>query len=190
MALLVIGLIIFFAFHSISIINASWRNLIVARIGMGPWQGIYSLMSIAGFVMLIHGFGQARLHPVVLYSPPYWLQHVTLLLMIPVFPMLLAAYIPGRIQTTLKHPMLAAIKLWALAHLLSNGTLAEVLLFGTFLTWAVIDRISLKRRAVATVPAAVRGKLNDILVIVIGLALYAAFVLFIHKWLIGVPILK
>jgi len=190
MALLVIGLIIFLTVHSISIINHDWRNLIVEKIGIWPWQGIYSVIAIIGFVMIVNGYGMARMHPLVLYSPPIWLQHITMVLMIPVFPMLLATYFPGRIKTTLKHPMLAAVKLWAFAHLLANGTLADVLLFGAFLAWAVMDRISLKRRTPDTVPAGARSKLNDTLVIVIGLILYAAFVLGLHKWLIGVPILE
>jgi uncharacterized membrane protein len=140
--------------------------------------------------MLVYGYGQARLHPTVLYTPPHWLHHVTMLLMIPVFPMLVAVYLPGRIKTTLKHPMLAAVKLWALAHLLSNGALSDVLLFGSFLAWAVVDRISLKRRAPVTVTAATHSMRNDILVVVIGLALYAAFVFGVHKWLIGVPLIS
>jgi uncharacterized membrane protein len=190
MAILVIGLIVFIAMHSISIINHNWRIHMVNKMGVMPWQGIYSLLSIIGFVMIVYGFGLARMHPVVLYTTPNWLHHVTMVLMIPVFPMLLATYFPGRIQTTLKHPMLAATKLWAFAHLLANGTLADVLLFGGLLVWAVMDRISLKHRASDAVPVALRSKLNDTLVIVIGLALYAAFVFGLHKWLIGVPILK
>lgn len=190
MAILVIGLIIFFTIHSISIINHNWRNQMVKKMGGMPWQGIYSLVSVIGFVMIVYGFGLARMHPVVLYTTPNWLHHITMVLMIPVFPMLLAAYLPGRIKTTLKHPMLAATKLWAFAHLLANGTLADVLLFGAFLVWAVMDRISLKHRTPDAVPVALRSKFNDTLVIVIGLALYAAFVLGLHKWLIGVPILK
>lgn len=190
MAILVIGLTLFIAMHSISIINHNWRNQMIGKMGVMPWQGIYSLLSIAGFVMIVYGFGLARMHPVVLYTTPNWLHHVTMALMIPAFPMLVAAYIPGRIKTTLKHPMLAATKLWAFAHLLSNGTLADVLLFGAFLAWAVIERISLKHRTSDAAPVASPGKLNDTLVIVIGLALYVAFVLGVHKWLIGVPILK
>jgi uncharacterized membrane protein len=190
MTILVIGLIVFFTIHSVSIINHNWRIQLVKNIGVMPWQAIYSIVSIIGFVMIVYGFGLARTHPVVLYSPPNWLHHITMVLMIPVFPMLLATYLPGRIQTTLKHPMLAATKLWAFAHLLANGTLADVLLFGAFLVWAVVDRISLKHRTTDAVPVAMRSKLNDTLVIVIGLALYAVFVLGLHKWLIGVPILK
>lgn len=190
MSILVTGLIIFFTIHSISIFNHHWRNQMVQKIGIGPWQGIYSLVSVIGFIMLVYGYGQARLHPMLLYTPPHWLHHITMLLMVPVFPMLLATYLPGRIQTTLKHPMLTAVKLWAFAHLLANGTLADILLFGAFLIWAVADRISLKRRSPDPVPAAMHSKFNDVLVVIIGLAIYVAFVLGLHKWLIGVPILN
>src|SRR5256885_9401553 len=152
MAWLVLGLLLFLGVHSVSIVAPGWRDAQVQRLGEKPWKGLYSLISIAGFVVLLVGYGIARQHPMVLYTPPAWMRHVTLLLMIPVFPLLFAAYLPGRIQATLKHPFLAAVKLWAFAHLLSNGTLADVLLFGGFLAWAVVDRISLKRRPARPVP--------------------------------------
>ncbi|MGB5539361.1 MAG: NnrU family protein, partial [Gammaproteobacteria bacterium] len=136
----------------------------------------------------IWGYGLARQDPVVLYLPPAWLRHVAMLLLIFMFPLLLATYLPGRIQAATKHPMLVATKLWALAHLLANGNLADVLLFGSFLTWAVVDRISLKRRPAQDVPALPASRFNDALAIVLGLALYAAFVFWGHGWLIGVPL--
>ena len=113
------------------------------------------------------------------------MRHITLLLMVPVFPLLLAAYLPGRIKTAMKHPMLAAVKIWALAHLLANGSLADVVLFGTFLVWAIADRISLKRRAqqIATAPP---GRFNDLIAILAGLALYVVFILWAHFWLFSV----
>jgi len=190
MTTLVLGLFIFLAIHSVSILQHDLRNRMVNKLGLGPWQGLYSLVAVLGFVMLVHGYGQARLHPVLLYTPPHWLHYLTMVLMLPVFPMLLATYLPGRIKTTLKHPMLAATKLWAVAHLLANGSLADVLLFGAFLAWAVADRISLKHRAGDAVPVAMHSKLNDILVIVLGLALYGAFVLGLHQRLIGVAVLN
>ncbi|HRW67127.1 MAG TPA: NnrU family protein, partial [Candidatus Competibacter sp.] len=157
----------------------------------GPWQAAYSLVALIGFGLIVWGYGLARHDPVVLYWSPTWLRHLALLLLVPVFPLLLAAYLPGRIQTTAKHPMLAAIKLWAVAHLLANGMLADVLLFGTFLVWAVVDRISLKRRAPRPVPGAQPSKMNDLIAVVGGLALYVAFVLWLHLWLIGVsPIVR
>jgi uncharacterized membrane protein len=188
MSLLIIGLLLFFAAHSISIVNVSWRDRVAARIGIMTWQGLYSLVAMAGLLLIIWGYGLARQDPVVLYLPPVWLRQGATLLQIFVFPLLLATYLPGRIQTAAKHPMLAATKLWALAHLLANGTLADVLLFGSFLAWAVADRISLKRRTPPQVPALPSSRINDVLVIVLGLALYVAFVFWGHGWLIGVPL--
>ena len=190
MSVLVAGLLLFFAIHSISIVNASWRDRIAARIGTLTWQGLYALLAIAGLLLIVWGYGLARQDPLVLYQPPDWLRHVATLLLIPLFPLLLAAYVPGRIQTASKHPMLAATKLWALAHLLANGNLADVLLFGSFLAWAVADRISLKRRTPPAAPALPASRFNDALVVVLGLALYVGFVLWGHGWLIGVPLIS
>jgi uncharacterized membrane protein len=108
-------------------------------------------------------------------------------LLVPVFPLFLAAYFRGRIQAATRHPMLAAVKLWAAAHLLANGTLADVLLFGAFLAWAVADRLSMKRRTARPIPGAPPSKANDLIAVVGGLVIYAAFVLGLHAWLIGVP---
>ena len=117
MTTLIIGLVLFLGVHSVSIVNAAWRDSVVARIGKGPWQGLYSLVAVAGLVLVVYGYGVARQDPVILYVPPLWLRHLTLVLMIPVFVLLLAPYFPGRIKTTARHPMLLATKLWALAHL-------------------------------------------------------------------------
>jgi uncharacterized membrane protein len=144
---LVLGLILFLGMHSVSIINSQWRTDLVARFGEIPWKALYGLLALVGFYLIISGYGAARLSPVVIYEPPVWMRHINLLLMLPVFPLLLAAYLPGRIQSATKHPMLLAVKIWAVAHLLANGTLPDILLFGSFLAWAVADRISLKRRA-------------------------------------------
>ena len=186
MTLLILGLILFFGLHSVSIVAPAWRDAQVARRGERAWKGIYAVLSIVGFVLLVYGYGQSRLAPIVLYTPPTALRHLALLLMLPVFPLLLAAYLPGRIQTAAKHPMLAATKLWATAHLLANGNLGDVLLFGSFLAWAVADRISLKRRVVRPLRAAPAGPANDAIALVAGLALYALFVWRVHAWLIGV----
>jgi uncharacterized membrane protein len=186
MTVLLAGLLIFFLIHSVSIVAPSWRDRTAASIGAGPWQGLYSLISIVGFVLILWGYGQARATPVVLYTPPPALKHLAAVLMIPVFPLLLSAYLPGRIKTALKHPMLVSIKLWAFAHLLANGMLADVLLFGSFLVWAVADRISMKRRIQRPVPGAPPGRYNDIIAVVGGLVLYVAFVSGLHAWLFGV----
>lgn len=188
MTLLLVGLLLFLGIHSFSIVAPAARDALAARLGEWPWKGVYSVVALVGFVLLVKGYAAARLDPVVLYDPPTWLRHVALLLLLPVFPLLLAAYLPGRIKSTLQHPMLAATKLWATAHLLANGTLADVLLFGGFLAWAVVDRISLKRRGgTRALPGAPPSKLNDAIAVVAGLALYAWFVVHGHQWLVGVP---
>ena len=187
MTLLIAGLLLFLSVHSTAIIAPGWRTAQVARRGEAAWKGLYALLSIAGFVLLVYGYGVAQQSPVVLYTPPTFTSHLALLLMLPVFPLLLAAYLPGRIKTAAKHPMLLAVKLWALAHLLANGNLHDVVLFGTFLAWAVADRISMKRRTVArAVPVASARPMNDAIALGGGLAVYAVFVLWAHLKLIGV----
>jgi uncharacterized membrane protein len=188
MLYLILGLVIFLGVHSVEIVSPTFRSRAVARLGERAYKGIYSLLSIVGFVLLIWGYGLARQHPVLVYAPPIWMRHLTLLLMLPVFPLLLAAYLPGRIKAAVKHPMLAAVKMWAFAHLLANGMLADLLLFGGFLLWAVADRISVKRRAVVRpLPGPPPGKFNDVIAVVGGLALYVLFVFWLHTKLIGVP---
>jgi uncharacterized membrane protein len=185
---LILGLILFLGVHSVSIIDVDWRHRMATRFGELPWKGLYGLVALLGVVLIVIGYGDARrlVDPIVLYQAPLWMRHVTLLLMLPVFVLLLAAYLPGRIQRGAKHPMLLAVKIWALAHLLANGTLADVLLFGSFLAWAVADRISLKRRAPVPVPGAPAGRWNDWIALGGGLALYLLFLLWWHEALFGV----
>jgi uncharacterized membrane protein len=185
MAVLIIGLVLFLGVHSIALAAADFRSRTVARMGEGPWKGLYAAVSAVGLVLIVYGFHLARQSPVVLYTPPGWLRYVAALVMLPVFPLLIAAYLPGRIKSAMKHPMLAAVKFWALAHLLANGTLADVLLFGGFLAWAVMDRISLKRR-VQTVPTVSAGRFNDAIAVVLGLGFYVLFIAWAHLRLFGV----
>jgi uncharacterized membrane protein len=188
MTLLVIGLVLFLGIHSMPIFALSARDRFVQALGRNGWRGVHSLFSLAGLLLIIIGYGQARMAPVVLYTPPLWMHHVVFLLMLPVFPLMFAAYLPCWTKVGLKHPMLVAIKTWAFAHLLVNGNLADVLLFGGFLAWAVADRISLKRRDpephINTVPKI----MYDVLAWVLGLGLYAATLLWLHRMLIGVPL--
>ncbi len=186
MTILIIGLALFLGIHSISIVTPGLRSQSVASMGPNGWRGAYSIVSAVGFALILYGYHLARLQPVILYTPPGWMRHVTFLLMLPVFPLLLAAYLPGRIKTALKHPMLAAVKFWALAHLLSNGSLADVLLFGGFLVWAIFDRISFKRRPPQVIQTAPPGRFNDLIAVVTGLALYVFFILWAHLRLFGV----
>jgi uncharacterized membrane protein len=183
---LIVGLLLFFAPHAVSIIAPHWRDRMALLLGQLQWKSLYAVIATAGFAAIIWGYGLARQSPAILYVPPFWLRYATFVLMLPVFPLALAAYLPGRIRTATRHPLLAATKFWATAHLLANGTLAGVLLFGSFLAWASIDRISLKRRAPAPIPTLPASSLNDAIAVIGGLALYVRFVWRLHLGLIGV----
>jgi len=189
MTYLVAGLLLFFGVHSIAIVAPAWRDGMAARLGDASWKAIYSLVSAIGFVMLVHGYGLARAEPSVLYTSPTWMGHVAALLMLPVFPLLFATYLPGRIKAAVKHPMLTATKAWALAHLLVNGNLADVLLFGGFLAWAVLDRIAVGKRVMQRKPVVTGApsRMNDVLAIVGGLVLYVVVIVWAHQRFIGVP---
>lgn len=189
MLLFLLGLLLFLGVHSVSIAAPDWRARVVARRGDKAWKGLYSIVAGLGLVLLVIGYGLASREPVVLYSPPAGLRHFALLVMLPVFPLLFATYLPGRIRRAAKHPTLLAVKFWAAAHLLANGMLVDVILFGAFLAWAVADRISVKRRSAAeahAAPAAPASPRNDLIAVTGGLAVYAVFVLWVHRWLIGV----
>lgn len=186
MTLLIAGLVLFLGMHSIGIVASDGRDQLAKKLGPIGWRALYSVISIVGFVLIVKGYAAARLDPTVLWYPPTWTGHITAVLMLPVFVFLLAAYLPGRIRDTLKHPMLVATKIWALAHLIANGTLADVLLFGGFLAWAVADRISLKRRTARATLTMPKTGANDVIAVVGGLALYGAFVAHLHLALMGV----
>jgi uncharacterized membrane protein len=170
------------------------RAAVIAKTGEGPYKGLYSLLSLAGIILISIGFGQYRQEGYIpVWDAPIWTRHLALLLVWLAFVFFVAAYLPGHIKYRLKHPMLAGVKIWALAHLLANGDLGSILLFGSFLAWAVAARISVKRRDVAAQhggpAAAPAGFRNDMLALVIGTAVYIAFVLWLHPMLIGVPVL-
>ena len=188
MIYLVLGLVLFLGVHSISIVAPVWRDRVAGRLG-NAWRGLYSLVSIAGFILIIRGYGLARLDPAVLYTPPVWTRHITPVLMLPVFPLFLATYFPGSIKRALTHPTLIAVIFWSVAHLVAVGLLADVLLFGGFLVWAIADRISYgwrTQRSIATAPAT---KLNDVIAVLLGLVLYVVFAYWLHPRWIGVPAL-
>ena len=191
MTLLIVGLVVFIGIHSLSVIAPQLKPKLVASIGEGPWKGLYSIASLAGFIALIWGYGDARLDPQVIYFAPTWLRHIALLLLLAVFPLFLATYLKGHIKQRLKHPTLLAVKVWAFAHLLANGMLADLLLFGTFLAWAVVLFVVNKKRARASgidtvAPTYSANFWHDIIAIVGGLILYVVFVLWLHQALIGV----
>jgi uncharacterized membrane protein len=186
MLVLIAGLALFFAAHSVSIAAPFWRDRMVLLVGALQWKGLYALIAIGGFAALVWGYSLARHSPISVYAPPFWLRSATFVLMLPVFPLALAAYLPGKIKTATRHPLLAATQLWATAHLLSNGSLAAVFLFGSFLAWALADWISLQRRVPAPMHTLPASRFNDTIAVGGGLALYILFVWRLHLWLIGV----
>jgi uncharacterized membrane protein len=191
MLILGLGLAVFFAGHLIPT-SPALRDGLVARFGKGAYIGLFSLVSLIGFALIIYGYHKLQVMPgknPVLWTPPTWAKHISFLLMIPASIFLVAAYVPSRTRTALKHPMLVAIKTWALAHLIANGDLAGVVLFTSFLLYAVYDRISLKRRDNGTgmgpLGAAKGGLSGDIIAVGGGLAFYAFMMLWGHPNLIG-----
>jgi len=188
MTFLILGLVIFLGVHSVRIVAEDWRTQTRSKIGENAWKGAYTLLSIAGFALLIYGFGQARQQPVVLWPAMGWTRHLAALLMLLSFILLMAAYVPGNgLKARVHHPMILGVKVWALAHLLSNNTLADLLLFGSFVVWAVLNfRAARGRdRALGTVYPA--GSLVPTLVTVaVGVVAYGAFAFWAHAVLIGV----
>jgi uncharacterized membrane protein len=189
MTVLILGLVIFLGTHSVRIVAEDWRQGVRTRIGENAWKGLYSLVSLLGFVLIVWGYGAARAEPVVLWpAPPPWLRHVVALLMLVAFVLLAGAYVPGNgIKARLHHPMVLGVKTWALSHLVVNNTLADLLLFGGFLTWAIFDYRAARARdrAAGTVyPAG--SAMRTAVTVVAGLAAWAAFAFWAHGAWIGV----
>ena len=191
MLLLIVGLVIFIAIHLVPTLPDLRRGL-AERFGEGAYKAAFSIISILGFALIVLGYHKLQVNPgknVVLFDPPEWTRHVAYLLMLPAMILLVAANVPSRIRTMVRHPMLAAVKLWALAHLIANGDLASFILFGSFLAYAVYDRISVKtRQALGPLGDRNGSPLNDVIVVAAGLALYAFMILLGHGVLIGVPL--
>lgn len=188
MTTLLTGLLIFFGIHSMSVIALPLRNRLAAKSALA-WKGFYSIASVLGIALIVMGYSELKTVPTILYTSPFWMRYVSAALLLPVFVFFLASLLPGRIQATLKNPLLISIKTWALAHLLVNGTLADVLVFGSFLVWAVAVRISLKNREQRRYPQAPHSPANDAIVLVAGLVLYAVTILWLHEWLFGIPVI-
>lgn len=186
---LILGLAVFLGGHSISLLALGWRDRMAKRLGTRAWQGAYSILALVGFYLLVSGYGDARSVAAVLYAPPPWLHYAAAVLMLPVFTLALASVLPGRIRARAGHPLLLATMLWSAAHLLTNGSAADVLLFGAFLAWAVAVRLSLARRPARRMFALPASMANDVIVVAGGLAIYAAFILGLHARWIGVPVL-
>src|SRR3954471_9742131 len=183
MALLILGLVIFLGVHAFSMARAP-RAALMARLGEGPYKGLYALASLIGIVLIAVGFGRYRASGYIeVWDPPVWTRHLALLLMWPAWVMVVAAYLPGRIKRTLKHPMLVGVKLWALAHLLSNGDLGSIILFGSILAWAVFDRIMLKRRSDDGAPSIPSGgRKYDFFAVALGTLVYFILGFWFHPW--------
>ena len=193
MPFLLAGLAVFFAIHFVPMVP-DLRERFRQQLAAGPYLLVFSLGSIASLALIVYGYGQMHgrgIGNVQLWLPPTWTRHVVFLLMLPALILIVAAYVPSRVRTAVGHPMLASIKLWALGHLLVRGDLASVLLFGAFLAYAIVDRISVKRRqALGPLGAKTGGLSGDITVVAIAVGAYVLMLLWGHAWLIGVPLLS
>ncbi|MEZ5816097.1 MAG: NnrU family protein [Hyphomicrobiaceae bacterium] len=191
MLTLVLGLVLFVGIHTLPT-RPEVRQAFARRLGEGTYKGAFSVLALLGFALIVYGYHKIQLHPgknPVLWHSPAWGRHVTMALMLPVFPLLIEAYLPGRLAGVIRHPMITAVKFWALAHLFVRGDLASLLLFVGFLGWAIYDRISLKGREADGLVAVRSGPVvNDVIAVVAGLALYVVFVKWGHAALIGVRI--
>lgn len=188
MTYLLAGLLLFLGTHSVRMVADGWRSRVIARIGPLAWKGLYAAVSLAGFALLVWGWGLARQHPVPLWQPPVGLRHLASLLTLFAFILLAAAYVPGnQIKARLHHPMVLGVKAWALAHLLANGTLAHVLLFGAFLAWAVLLFVASRRRDRREGTTYPPGRIGaTLLTVALGVGAWAAFAFWLHAALIGV----
>ncbi|WJR75330.1 NnrU family protein [Bradyrhizobium sp. NP1] len=187
---MILGLVLFFGVHAVTT-QRDLRGQLVGAIGESGYKAGYSLVSLAGLVLIVWGFAHYRSAGMIeIWDPPRFLKHITVALMLPAVILVVASYIRGRIYATLKHPMLAGIKLWAAAHLLANGDLGSIILFGSFLAWAVFDRISLKRRSdPGGPPIPVGGIANDAIAVAVGIVAYLALAFAFHPVVIGVPVM-
>jgi uncharacterized membrane protein len=188
MAILIVGLILFLGIQSLRIFANDWRTRRIARFGEGPWKGVYSVISLAGFLVLLWGFSIARREPIVIWTPPAALRHANALFMLVAFIFFAAAYVPhNTLKARFGHPMLLSVKIWAVGHLLANGTLDDIVLFGAFLVWAIISFIANKRRdrALGTVyPAATT--MGNVVTVIVGVIGFLLFAFYLHSWWIGV----
>lgn len=190
MTLLVIGLLVFLGSHSVRIFAEGWRTARIKSMGEQKWKLLYTIVSLAGFVLIVIGYGQARAAGIALYTPPPWGRAAASLLTLLAFVLLAASKVPGtRIKAAVGHPMVAGVKVWAFAHLLANGNLADVVLFGAFLAWAIFDYIAARRRdRVAGTVYPVGPVSRDVIAVVVGLAVGTVFAMWLHGPLIGVRV--
>jgi len=188
MTILILGLVLFLGVHSARIVAEGPRQAFIAKHGANAWKGLYTLVSIAGFALIVWGYGLARQQPVVLWTPPIAMRHLAALLTLPAFVMIVAAYVPGNgIKARLHHPMMLGVKTWALAHLVANNTFADLLLFGGFLAWSVAAFIAARKRDRAQGTTYAPGRVDrTIITVVVGTAAWASVAFWLHAWWIGV----
>jgi len=188
MLMLVAGLVVFLGVHSVRIVADDWRSARIATMGERAWKLVYTILSLIGFALLVYGYGEARQATTVLWQPPTWTRHVAAVLVLVAFVLVAAAYVPGtRIKSAVGHPMILGVKVWALAHLLANGTVADVVLFGAFLAWAIVDYAASRRRdraAGTTYPPGPPAR--DAIAVALGAVAWAVFAFWLHGPLIGV----
>lgn len=187
MLLLILGLILLLAPHSVRIFAPGWRERQIAAYGAGPWKAAISVVSLVGLVLVVWGYAMARADPVLVWDPPVWTRHLAVPLVAIAFVLIAAAYVPpGRLKAAVGHPMVLGVKLWAFAHLIANGTLADLVLFGAILIWAIVDYAVLRRRDRAAGRVHVAGPVrNDGIAVLVGLAVWAVFLFGLHQWLFG-----
>jgi uncharacterized membrane protein len=188
MTILILGLVLFLGIHSVRVFAEGTRRDFIAQRGAGAWKGLYTVVSLAGFALLLWGYGQARQQPVVLWNPPTAMKHIAALLTLVSFVLLAAAYVPGnQIKAKLHHPMTLGVKVWAFAHLIANQTLADVLLFGGFLAWSIAVFAAARRRDRAQGITYAPGTASRTLIaVVVGVVAWVVFALWLHGLLIGV----
>jgi uncharacterized membrane protein len=187
---MILGLVLFLGIHTVTT-QRELRARAITSMGEGGYKIFYALVSLLGLALIVWGFADYRATGWIdVWYPPKWMKHLTVALMLPAVILVVASYIRGRIYTTLKHPMLAGVKLWAAAHLIANGDLGSIILFGSFLGWAVFDRISLKHRADAGAPPIPVGGLgNDLIAVAVAIVAYLALAFAFHPVVIGVPVI-
>ena len=194
MTWLVVGLVLFLGIHSFSMLRSA-REVCVAGLGSeNAYKGLYTLLALIGLILIVIGFAQYRAAGMIpLWNPPAWGRHIAMLVVLLSFIALAAAYVPSHIRATLKHPMITAVILWAVSHLLVNGDLGSAVLFGSFLIWGVIARVSMGRRTRVIFAAPPQGPpigmRNDVIIVIVGILLYAATLIWLHPLLIGVPVI-
>lgn len=188
MVILLIGLGLFLGVHSIRVFAEDSRTAFITKYGQGVYKSLYTLLALAGFGLIIWGYSLSRVSTPELWWPAVWLRHMAALLMVFSMVFLVSAYLPGnRIKAAVGHPMLISVKIWSIAHLLTNGRLADMLLFGTFLVWAVLAfRAARQRDRLANLRYPIKGWPVDTLTVLLGLSLWGIFAFYLHTWLIGV----